>query len=365
MFVNYRINSSVLSSNSKCETAKSELNELKKVQNKSLEAQQKIQALSSSELTSTLSSSSELPPLPHMSHNRSIVYVHCGKSGGLTLQTILPAYCMWLRNGRENCLQKVNTKSLLSSLVKKHIHTKMSHTKNIWDFLKHNTTSFLFTLRQPVSRTVSSFYYSHPENYKKKIDYLPITQFYTDCFPIVEDLASVLARKIHKETIGWKNETIDCFDIGKNALQGTVNEMVNAHLLWNLKRYVQSTVQSFPDMEILVVRTEKLWDDIIDLNVQLGGEKDDFTAVLGMKRDHGSSIYKVSSGLSEEGTEVVCCFLYNENEIYEDLITRSLNLNQAVKDEALDTLYSNCGINRAERGEEFTWTSWAAEKNCV
>ena len=194
---------------------------------------------------------------------------------------------------------------------------------------------------------------------------MAIRTFYEDCFPTIDDLALVMRRKVRKVETNLNNESVDCFDVGKEALSGKAKEL--GHFYLNYEKYAEITSTKHPEKEIFVIRTEKLWDDVRELNVALGGNENDFYNVTGHKYDHGSqTTFQVKTGLSSsENKAVVCCFLYKENEIYEDLLKRSVNILHSEKARFLDLLYSDCGLDRELYYERnFSWSDWASEKNC-
>ena len=85
------------------------------------------------------------------------------------------------------------------------------------------------------------------------------------------------------------------------------------------------------------------------------------------KQTHGSEAYKVDSSLSKEGKMVICCYLSNENQIFEDLVRSASNLGMLEKDVYMNNLYDECGIDNRELtkpivGTEdvlsFDWRLW-------
>ncbi len=166
----------------------------------------------------------------------------------------------------------------------------------------------------------------------------------------------------------YDNLSQNCFDYGLQALtRPKFNAMVNVHLNYNYERYTATTTtKRHPDKEIFGLRTEHLWDGLTNLNVAFGGEVEDFVNITGTKNDVGSSNQVVKGDPSEDGMATLCCFLYKENEIYEDLMKQAVNLNQSAKEDALESLYRQCRIDKSHRLEgNFSWTEWAREQNCV
>ena len=82
-----------------------------------------------------------------------------------------------------------------------------------------------------------------------------------------------------------------------------------------------------------------------------------FEKAMGHKYSHGSETYTVTSGLSKEGKEIICCHLSEDNQIFEDQVRKSVNLNKSEKEGYLNVLYADCGIKRNddELSRSFVW----------
>jgi hypothetical protein len=64
--------------------------------------------------------------------------------------------------------------------------------------------------------------------------------------------------------------TIDCYSLGiKTLVLGEGHTTQNTHLNLNYEFYASETIRKYPDREVLVVRTENLWDEIDHLNLAL------------------------------------------------------------------------------------------------
>ena len=296
--------------------------------------------------------------------NRTIVYLHIGKSGGTTLDKVLYSNCMFYMNrqNRNNCVKQFSKKNetRLSKLTKHTFHTRPPK-KKIKLEIKNNVTSFLFTLRNPISRVISSYNHDHSDNSKETDNYIKKMRsiFYHDCFPTIEDLANVLSKKQKNETfLHEDNVTIDCFAIGKQTLQGFGHVLYNTHLAKNYAWYTKFTTKIYPQKEVLALRTDHLWDDIIHLNSLLGGNNDLFYGIIGHKFTHGSESRLFSSTLSPKGKEVICCNIRSEIQTYQILLQKASNLNAMDKKSALDELYDDCGILESMRNESFSWMKW-------
>lgn len=303
---------------------------------------------------------------------RSIMYVHVGKTGGTTLDAVFLANCRWYRINevRQRCLddfQKRNrTESTLSTLVKSTMHGDR------WGkFARHidETTSFLFTVRNPISRAVSAYEMHHIDNERfgrgKK-------QFYVDCFPTIEDLS----RAVRNDTVAGQPTPSDCVHIAHTMLTGggtASDEMARMcyHLARNYGFYTQMTTKVYPEKEIIVVRTEHLWQDLRRLDVMLGGDGKSYEENL--MNDHGrSSTYKYRSTISSETKQLLCCGLLVEIQIYESLIVKATNLKYNDKVDTMNDLLLDCSGHDDGRSlpssssslrweASFSWSNWSAK----
>lgn len=352
-----------------------------------------------------------LVTLPTMkNYDRQILYVHVGKTGGSSMNAILRANCEWMQTKwvRVQCFRELqNPESVLSHLVGLTIHTSRGKGRTRL-FAQNNATSFLFSVRNPIARAVSAFNMEHLENLRvrpkpntKLYDYK--SGFYEECFPTIEELATVLYNKttynstkikkiIRSSGNATEERTLDCYNLAKKTLRGKGFPAHNSHLFANYKAYADVTVSSFPDKEVLVVRTEHLWDDIERLNMALAdslveygivynqtilhnweetGSKSTFKNISGHAFSHGSENYTVKSGLSKLGKETLCCHMSEDNKIFEDIVRGAVNFDEKEKEKYLNLFYDDCGICKADRdeysreiGTGFGWDQWASAKGC-
>jgi hypothetical protein len=328
--------------------------------------------------------------LPSRDYDRTILYVHVGKTGGVTLDKIFKSNCEWYMNTiKQACghgLLKIPP--VISHLTKRTIHMSMSTGDR--EFISDNATSFLFTVRNPIARAISSFNFEHLDNNKRLDSYTKHLKsiFYEKCFPTIEALAMVLkngtwfniSKTIEIQDYRDPNitNTVDCYSLGLKTLvlgQGRVEQ--NIHLSLNYEFYASETIRKYPDREVLVVRTENLWDEIDRLNQALSESLVKYGVVynatvlhdhtltasqltfINMKNhthSHGSEVFKVKSGLSKEGTEILCCHLSKDIQAFEDECGISKSDKEKYNKEVVDTESSN--------GDLFSWAQWSNEKGC-
>ena len=292
------------------------------------------------------------------------------------------------RYSRKVCKYNINAnggESVLSTKTRKILH---------WPFeipstFNANTTTFLFTVRNPISRLVSAFNMHHPSNTHNTGDNNGANYFYS-CFPTIQHLANTLQNHDKGLSVmNVNNESVNCFQLGKDTLTGRPPEQPCAadytsakhyekmkyvyennaglacgHCYGNYDKYTKYTLQQYPDKEVFAIRTEQLWNDTHNLNVALGGREDAFEHITNHRFTHGSQAYQVSVGLTKLGKATICCFIYEEIALYEQIIKRAVNLLEDEKNEALASLYEDCGITNRDDGD-FRWNVWAETHNCL
>lgn len=290
--------------------------------------------------------------------NRTIYYVHTGKTGGTTLGHVLRACCDWFQNAhkKKECFNDFHqfNETRLSKMTKTHHHAFTKPENHVWLPI---CTSFLFTLRNPIDRAVSAFDMEHTRNTNENKGVRSRTAvFYEECFPNAEALAMVLAHKNHEAVNSFGKE---CYTLGQSTLIGNGHISHAQHLKQNYQLYARKTIWKYPEREVFVVRTEHLWEDLGALNLALGGSSS-FQEHVGITKTHGSESYEVKSKLSKLGRATFCCHLHQENEIYVQLIQSSVNLLMSEKQKTLNVLYEDCGIPLHQyQSPSFSWKEWA------
>lgn len=310
---------------------------------------------------------------------RKIMYLHVGKTGGTSLEKVLRVSCSWGRHSQSKineCLRTGpllnNEESMLSNLTAYIVHEDIRPNLVRGNISKNNVTSFLSTLRNPIARAVSAFDMRHPANQKRisklAVKRAVVKEFYIDCFPTMQDLVDILSKKKKVEYTNGDNKTVDCIELGSHTIAGRGHFLANDHLRANYEDYAKVTTKAFPNKEIFVIRTEKLWHDVEILEYALGGRERAFQHLQNHSFTHGSEGYHYKSSLTEEGKVTICCFLSEENIIYEDLMRRAVNLEEDKKIGSLLKLYNDCGIGvnatAAWTNQSFPWMKWK-ENGCA
>ena len=117
-----------------------------------------------------------------------------------------------------------------------------------------------------------------------------------------------------------------------------------------------------------------MWDDIVHLDKLLGGSGE--FKMAGHKHTHGSEKYSVAydSTLSESNTIYLCCLIYKEIQVYQDMILKSLNLDHSQKRESLTSLLTRCHADETSEDidnnldlmvEPYSWAGFRKSTTCT
>ena len=323
-------------------------------------------------------------PTLSVSDDRRIVFVHVGKTGGFSMNAVLKAGCERFRNSssKTNCLNKFHTdssgESKLSNLTKGVLHVNTRREQRKW---LNNATTFLVSARNPLTRAISAFDMDHLDNpnskqdteYRRDIK----TFFYHDCFPTFKDLIGSVNAVSRNDTVNKTSP--DCLRWGMKVLEGHGHIVTGSHLFYNYEYYAKHTTGKYPAREVFVVRTEKLWGDLMHLDTLLGGTgrlpNESFSL-----HTHGSEHAAVKGrieDLSEDSRLTLCCILQEELKYYEHLLTVAVNLAACDKDQSMQELRRQCHIKAYESdvnvhrdgsgklsgSDHVNWPEWS-EKTC-
>ena len=291
---------------------------------------------------------SESPSQPVLPFE-DILFVHVGKAGGQTLRVLFKAFCESDRTRiPKECADAPN--SMLSDKTKGYLHPKEIRPPGAIELAE----AYLFNLRHPVDRMISWYHYEHPQSCLKTLETRlacnaanevkknaegEAARFFQKCFPTIHFLPLAFN---HTDSSALTRE---CVDLGQQVLEGRISGRGFKHISYNMHYYTNLTIDQFPSKKILVVRTESLWDDLKDLDVQLGGNGT-FGDMEGTKDTHGSEKYRKSNDtLSVADYGLLCCGLRDEMNIYRHLLELAVNLNAASKEATITNTAKRCGFS--------------------
>jgi hypothetical protein len=356
------------------------------------------------------------------SHHASphILYVHVGKTGGTTLEEGIPiptgkvittllctvqltAAKLPLHNARQFCFHHIDQNQPTDQLARHilaHKHLQYPQLPNLLDFAMEHIDTILITTRNPIDRIVSSFNFQRNtlvHNYTKransseekeriqsslyKFSGVGVKESFYNCFPDVRYMAEELAHFFHLNDTHSRSITLPTTSSNTSIVYNnmTCGQLANdllsprqygglSHYTSNYRWYKQLTIDKRPEVPILIVRTEYLWQDATNIEVALGGNASNF-----LKSHHtmsyGSESYAVKAKLETDlQRKAVCCAIYDDLQAYQDIILSALNLDEHEKMEMMGLVYRDCSVDQdAYEGDilygiQF-WEKWVAS-NC-
>ena len=304
--------------------------------------------------------------------NRTIFLVHVGKTGGETVRQTLKITCRFRKNDirRQECWealqQQLNqSETALSLYTIGTIHCNVALPQGAMQ----QASTFLWTLRNPLDRVVSWYRYTNPANcgdgYYATACLVDraiaagrnkwANKFFS-CFPTLQDFGLAFRRPSLRSTAlvpsssndSRTSQVVNCTQVALNTIGGLVSS--SNHMYYNHKFYWEQTVANYPDKEIMVIRTEHLWQDlhrIESLLVQGSPEH----VVLPMHRSmtfknvtHGSDQQVHRGTMSDLARQSLCSAMREELVIYEKLILAATNLNHMDKLHSLRIVNQHCGL---------------------
>jgi hypothetical protein len=291
----------------------------------------------------------------YMPMRRSIVFVHLGKAAGRTIQQTFKAGCYAFQGQRRRrpCLTRLRqlNETILSQSVKTRMHCdRIGPTKDI-----HTATTFLWSTRDPIDRIASWFDYTNPANCLEKEPMAvncQVNRFYRegwvhDVFRLCFSSAESFIASLKDPTIGSEVATttgVPCNKLAWMGILGLAPANESSHLYFNYEFYKNATISMYPEKEIMVVRTEFLWDDLTSVERRLGGNATFNSAIYGIDGTHGSRDYPYKTMLTAGSQQILCCAIKDEISVYVDLITSATNLNATTREESLNALAAKCNV---------------------
>jgi Sulfotransferase family len=334
------------------------------------------------------------------SNNRAIAFVHVGKAGGESIKGLLSMGCQLRKNEwADKCWNELPVTQLNVStvaymhgnLVLPHRSSNTNTTSNKINstLLLNSITTFLINVRHPLDRTISWYGFASPYNCNRTIARMGrnsncvnrrvmltdpkslLHQFYSKCFPTLESFALSI-RNNNNTTATRANDSgysvIDrtnitsitaptssmCQTLGYRMMQGQFRlsrrngDVFATHMISNYHWYRVKTIDTYPDKEVLVVRTNSLWQDLTQIEFLLGGTGE-FGAVAGARYSHGSEAHKnASKALSDHGTQILCCGLKKELLHYKAIFDKAANFNATEKAQEWQNTVQRCRFSSWE-----------------
>lgn len=325
--------------------------------------------------------------------DRSVAFVHVGKNGGHTVREAYPRFgCRKFKKPDDpslpDCLTNMHWRddSPFSQQCDNEAHLfNWPSTEEMKTF-----TTFMWAIRNPMSRAISAYKYLHHDTpnspFAKGTDYMK-EMFYKKCFPTLQHFLQTLENATYPIDPTVQDELFlrtkrpsdhpqYCLSLATTVLKGKTSfgNKINIHLRFNYQWYYEKTVRSYPGREILAVRTEHLWDDFKHLDIATGGS--------GKFANHGSVANKIHGKLktttkdpTPEQLRALCCVLWEEIELYQEIVNEAENFPYSTKLETMQDVWSTCSIDDPENVQyqlegfkgngqtvQFSWSKWSEDK---
>ena len=311
-------------------------------------------------------------------------FIHLGKTGGSSLsQSFLLFGChsFQLKAWRGGCLKNITKDDHIISKTTTYYHIPDFENGKLHMYdQKYPYQYFVITIRDPLSRAISSFLYTHPENravegfndlkrengrrfitvmqrvknvqtealeYIKERKYLgyvrPEERMLYRCFPNLEVYTKLLANFTDYTYVNIKdsnlNNTKSCAHLAKATLHhATPRAMVHNH--FDL-RTILGPLKNVTERPILAIRTEFMKDDWLSSHKWLGEEDVAFDSVAAL-RNSTMTEYPVKNDVSKGGRKNLCLALKDEYRIYMRILVLAKNLSKETVQDSVAIAQRNC-----------------------
>ena len=322
-----------------------------------------------------------------------------------------------LHNARKFCFHHIDQNKATAQLAKhilahKHLRSASYESEseenpqlpNLMEFAMQHLDTILITTRNPIDRIVSNFnfqrntlvqnYTKHTNNSEEqeriqsslyKFSGKGVKESFFNCFPDVRYMAEELVHFFHLNDTHSRSTTLpssssnNAIAYYKNMTCGQLaNDLLSprsqmqykglSHYFFNYRWYKQLTIDIRPEVPLLVVRTEYLWQDATNIEVALGGNPSNFLD-SDHTMSHGSESYVVKAKLETDlQRKAVCCAIYDDLQAYQDIILSALNLDKHEKRKMMDLVYNDCSVDPDVYESDILygiqfWEKWFAS-NC-
>ena len=294
--------------------------------------------------------------------NRTIAFIHIGKSGGSTISLQLRKGCF--RNNMMKCKRRIDgwtpNETIASRRIQTYFHIDLAN-KNVSPLnVLDSFTTIVSVVRNPIERFLSAFAYSHPF-LKNVTGARPMQKnsdnIYRTCFPTISSLVKAATGQHVQEN----NTTVNCTEMARIAFGShdkllTVDTGIHpwfTHMSMDYRQYYQFMD---PRKELIIMRSEHLFDDWIEINKLLGAENDAYDNWPKVPPFNTNTIARnVSTGYpdayrwrvqSQEEQMWLCelLLLHDEIHVYLMIIMRAINLSENDLSDAVKDIKMTCTV---------------------
>lgn len=320
------------------------------------------------------------PKLTVPDANRSIVFVHIGKTGGSTISMNLARGCREenMRHCRETFQSKFCSGHVCYQTATSRRVERYFHMEDIPPVKLSRFTTIVTVVRNPITRFMSAFAYEHPDNAlvtNVTIDTQSIQKY--SCFP---SLRYLLRAGMGHAEIPWNMAYMryerskqqrgivmkqndehliryNCTEMALVAFGHYYNlSLWQSHMSWNYRRYYQSMPNN---KELIVMRDKHLYSDWVKVNELLSGDDANYSLNEAPPPPFKENVRNMSSNYhtkekwttqTPEEQQWLCWLLYDEIRMYIMILSRAINLNDDDLREALEDVNEKCASRKLVNG---------------
>jgi hypothetical protein len=283
-------------------------------------------------------------------------FIHVGKTAGSTLSKFLRNGCHSFAGPKPCKFSSIANNAI--SILTTYYHAEVEHDRLFEIDAKKPYDFLIWTVRDPLARTISAFIYNHPFNRvvqvehkirtKRNLHFDIVYPIFMPCFPTLEDYAQGLenfsAFELNNQTV-FKGEG-NCTNRAKASLyvskqQDIPNHVQICHIYTNLRRLSQNIADAF-SRPLFAIRTEFIWKDWENTNLFFGDDTNsNFTNIASLKNSSAVE-YPVKNIISESGRKNMCLALEDEYRVYFEMLNAALNLSEDDVKDSLKIARKNC-----------------------
>mmetsp|Transcript_3868 Transcript_3868/g.8577 ORF Transcript_3868/g.8577 Transcript_3868/m.8577 type:complete len:421 (-) Transcript_3868:355-1617(-) len=195
-----------------------------------------------------------------------------------------------------------------------------------------DTDYYLFIVRDPLARSRSAFVYGRPLDAQghnpHEHKYEDLKKLYVDCnYQTMNDLA--------RHGLGTEGHASDtCKQRARDMLRGTGR--YESHHFFNYQYYNDAIPK---DAKIMVIRTEHMAEDWLDLEVGLGGKN--YTSIS-FPRENSQPKQERDLILGDSERMLLCHELCAEIQVYKSLLQRAINIKDDQYETSMKELRATC-----------------------